>query len=839
MDQKPYWVPSEPLRHQGRLLASILVFLYLGAMIVVYALNINAFFEPPLLLLILNTTFAGLIPIAVSIIAARGYLFSGLNSLLFMGCGMMTFGCGAAMSGWLLDGQQVPNVNVTIMNVGALLGSAFHAVGAIFALKTSPPETTRERRKRQLITAYSGMFLVVFLFTLATRGGITPVFFVQAAGPTLVRQFVLGAAVLLFLLSALSSMICFTKRRMPFHFWYSLSLTMIALGLTAFFIQKSVGSPIGWLGRSGEYIGGIFALVAIWGIVRSSRLKGVTLPSAMTGLFQYSQLSYQALIETITDPIVSFDQDGKIILWNAAATKVFGYGQDDAIGASLYRLVVSEPYAGRFRDEITGLTATAEQKKIRHLMEITGKTKAGGVIPMEVATSAIMPAGDQCSFISVFRDITERKKAETDIRKLNDTLEQRVNERTQALQESQATLQAALSSMTDAVFISDSAGRFIEFNEAFATFHKFRNKEECAKTLAEYPVFLEVFLPNGDLAPLEQWAVPRALRGETVTNAEYTLRRKDTGETWVGSYNFSPIRDTAGGIVGSVVTGRDITERKRAEAEIRELNRSLEQRVQERTAELLAANEELSAFAYAVTHDLRAPLRAMSGFSQAVLEDHGAILPSEAHEFLNQITLASRRMGELIDGLLRLSRSTRGELRRDAVDLSALALRILGELAAAEPERQVTWTVAPGLTARGDERMLEVVLTNLLGNAWKYTANRADAKIEVGRQEVSGVGCQVSGEDAPAPETRNLNTETFCIRDNGAGFAMKHAAKLFQPFQRLHRQDEFPGIGIGLATVQRILHRHGGAIWATAAPEQGAVFCFSLPSSGGNEEDNT
>ena len=156
----------------------------------------------------------------------------------------------------------------------------------------------------------------------------------------------------------------------------------------------------------------------------------------------------------------------------------------------------------------------------------------------------------------------------------------------EALQEGRAKLEAALASMTDAVFISDVQGRFIDFNDAFATFHKFRNKDECAKTFAEYPDILDVFMPDGTLAPLDMWAVPRALRGETVTNAEYTLRRKDTGETWVGSYSFGPIRDKDGAIVGSVVVGRDITELKRAEEELRRSRDELEMRVQERTAEL-------------------------------------------------------------------------------------------------------------------------------------------------------------------------------------------------------------------------------------------------------------
>ena len=238
----------------------------------------------------------------------------------------------------------------------------------------------------------------------------------------------------------------------------------------------------------------------------------------------------------------------------------------------------------------------------------------------------------------------------------------------------------------------------------------------------------------------------------------------------------------------------------------------LDRRVQERTAELHAANRELDAFAYAVSHDLRAPLRAMNGFSQALLEDFGPGLPEGARQHLDEILRGSRRMGELIDGLLLLSRSTRGELRHEAVDLSALAARVAADLGRAEPARRVDWHIAPGLTASGDPRMIEVLLSNLLGNAWKYTAGRADARIEFGR--------------GPAPDD-----DAFFVRDNGAGFDPRHAGRLFQPFQRLHREDEFPGLGIGLATVHRIVSRHGGAIRASSAPGAGATFRFTLAAA--------
>ncbi|MEY4754751.1 MAG: hypothetical protein RJA44_2426 [Pseudomonadota bacterium] len=257
-------------------------------------------------------------------------------------------------------------------------------------------------------------------------------------------------------------------------------------------------------------------------------------------------------------------------------------------------------------------------------------------------------------------------------------------------------------------------------------------------------------------------------------------------------------------------TRRAARELSQAQAQISAIHTELEHRVADRVVELTRANAELDSFVYAVSHDLRAPLRAMSGFSQALLEDHAAQLDTDARACLNQITHASHQMAELIDGLLLLSRSSRGELHQDQVDLSALALQILGELAEDEPGRVVRHEVEPGLCATGDRRMLAVALRNLLGNAWKYTSRTEAAQIGVhSRQIGTCIG--------------------LCVTDNGAGFDMAHAARLFQPFQRLHRQDEFPGLGIGLTTVQRIIERHGGTITLHSQPGQGASFCFTLP----------
>jgi light-regulated signal transduction histidine kinase (bacteriophytochrome) len=253
---------------------------------------------------------------------------------------------------------------------------------------------------------------------------------------------------------------------------------------------------------------------------------------------------------------------------------------------------------------------------------------------------------------------------------------------------------------------------------------------------------------------------------------------------------------------------RDLLE---SEARYRELNGELEERIRNRTALLEAANAELDAFSYSVSHDLRAPLRAIDGFSLAVLEDCGDQLNPEGKGYLQRVRAGTARMGRLIDDLLALSRAGRARLDLQTLDLTAMALAVLEDLAQAGPARTVELRVEAGLTAGGDPGLVHSVLANLLGNAWKYSAKVPAARIELFA--------------APLPD----GSRGFCVRDNGAGFDTAHAGQLFQPFQRLHASDDFAGSGIGLAIVKRIVHRHGGEVWAQGAAGAGASFFFSLP----------
>jgi light-regulated signal transduction histidine kinase (bacteriophytochrome) len=262
----------------------------------------------------------------------------------------------------------------------------------------------------------------------------------------------------------------------------------------------------------------------------------------------------------------------------------------------------------------------------------------------------------------------------------------------------------------------------------------------------------------------------------------------------------------------AVALAEEVAERKRAEDEVRSLNANLERRVQERTAELSVVNQELEAFNASVSHDLYAPLRTIDGFGEALLEEYGDRLDDQGHDYLRRVRGAAQRMTQLIDDLLSLSRIARSDMERESIDLSRLAHAIVAELQRTQPDRQVAVQIASELLAHGDGRLLRVALDNLLGNAWKFTSRQPHPKIEVGISTSHG-------------------QPTYFVRDNGAGFDMTYVHRLFTPFNRLHSATDFAGTGIGLATVQRIIRRHGGRIWAEGASGQGATFYFTLPEA--------
>lgn len=370
----------------------------------------------------------------------------------------------------------------------------------------------------------------------------------------------------------------------------------------------------------------------------------------------------------------------------------------------------------------------------------------------------------------------------------------------EALLASEALFKGILDIAADAVISVDESQRIVLFNQGAERIFGYKVAEVQGQPLN---LLLPPYAVTSHSRHIAQFrAAPENAR-QMGERGQIYGRRKD-GSVFPAEASISRVQ--IGGRITYTAILRDITAAREAEASIQRLNVDL----RHRAAQLEAANRELEAFSYSVSHDLRAPLRSIDGFAQVLMEDYADDLPDGARDSLNRIRAASQRMAQLIDDILNLSRLTRGEIHREPVDLSRIARRVSQELTASQPARDVTFIIADGLKDDADPHLIQVVLANLLGNAWKYTSKHQSARIEFGAT------------------VRDDGRRTFFVRDDGAGFDMAYADKLFGAFQRLHGINEYPGTGVGLATVQRVIHKHGGEVWAEGEVERGATFMFTL-----------
>jgi PAS domain S-box-containing protein len=391
-------------------------------------------------------------------------------------------------------------------------------------------------------------------------------------------------------------------------------------------------------------------------------------------------------------------------------------------------------------------------------------------------------------------ELVEERTAE--LRKANEQLQQEIVERKRA-EESQAQLAAIVESSDDAIIGKTLDGIIFSWNSGAEKLYGYSPEEMKNHSIST------LIPPN---RPDEMPTIlARIKHGENIEHYETIRIRKDGSIIYV-SLTTSPIKDMAGNIIGVSTIARDVTERKRTEEEIKKLDQELKYQIMQ----LEAANKELEAFSYSVSHDLRAPLRAIDGFSRVMLEDYVDKLDDEGKRYLNIIRSNTQKMGQLIDDLLVFSRLGRQEIRTSGIDMGKLAKAVSEELKLAVPERKLKFTINTLIPAQGDQAMIRQVFINLLSNAVKFTKPKERALIEV---NVRSVG----------------DENVYTVKDNGVGFDMQYVNKLFGVFQRLHSSEEFEGTGVGLAIVQRIIHRHGGRVWAEGKVNEGATFYFTLP----------
>ena len=498
-------------------------------------------------------------------------------------------------------------------------------------------------------------------------------------------------------------------------------------------------------------------------------------------------------LEQINDAVIALDKNLLITAWNRAAERIYGWKAEEVIGKRSEDILKTDFFSTSRAEALEQLQATSEFSA-----EITQVRKDGSRVHIEAHTAAVYDeSGHRIGYVSVNRDISERKQIETALQAAHDELEQKVQERTAALSEANALLQALMDNIPDHIYFKDTQSRFIRNSRSQATLLGLRDPAEAVgKTDFD-------FFPHAAKSFAEEQELMRS--GTPLVDFEEWVVWPDGREMWVSTTKM-PLRDSEGQTIGILGISRDITERKRNEQAIRQLNTDLEKQAEQ----LQAAIKELEAFSYSVSHDLRAPLRAIDGYTRILVEDYESVLDSEGKRVCSVISREARRMGQLIDDLLAFSRLGRKEIYSSRIDMEALAGSAFDELTKEENRERINFVLGSLPLAQGDSSLIRQVWVNLLSNAIKFTANKERAVIEVGSQQSDG---------------ENI----YYVRDNGAGFDMEYSNKLFGVFQRLHSENEFSGTGVGLAIVQRIIRRHGGRVWAEGEVEKGATFYFALP----------
>ena len=591
------------------------------------------------------------------------------------------------------------------------------------------------------------------------------------------------------------------KRDLPFHWMFLMfGLFIVACGSTHVLEVWNLWHTDYWLAgivKSITAIASIITAILLFQLVP----KALALPSAdllkeanqklierteelaranaelasANGALLLSREQQRSLFDAIPYPVWVFDWETLDIKdVNQSAIASYGYSRKEFLSLTIKDLRPSEDIPALLEHIQNSPNGAGTTGTWRH------RKKDGAIIDVEV-TTGVVQFDHREARLAIAANITERKQME------------------EALRESDEKLRLLVGGVQEyAILMLDPEGRVTTWNEGAERISGYRAEEIIGQHFSKF------YTPEAAAQGKPALELRQAAEQGRFEEEGWRVR-KDGSQFWA-SVVVTPLRDRTGQLRGYAKVTRDITERKRIEEQLERQRSELARS----NTELIAANKELEAFSYSVSHDLRAPLRSIDGFSLALLEDYEEKLDAEGKDSLHRVRTATQRMGVLIDDLLNLSRVTRAEMKLQKVDLSAIGRSIGAELENSQPQRRIEFHIQEGLEAHADSNLMRIALENLLGNAWKFTSRRESARIEFG-------------------QTNSNGSRVYFVRDDGAGFDSARAERLFGAFQRFHDRNDFPGTGVGLATVQRIIQRHGGRIWAESIGEKGATFYFTLP----------
>lgn len=767
--------PHPLLRH----LALVPILLMFVAIPIAFYFSPGKSYENAHLLLLMNFVCSFCISLVIAYFLSRIFLVQGSPGLVLLASGVLAWGfagCVGVITG-IADKSvsEFGNIVITIHNTCVLISALLHLTGTILLIR---PGNINTNRSITLTIAFSIVVLLSGIICFSAYNEWTPPFFIEQSGATLLRQLVLASSIAMFFVTSVM-MLWNARRSNSFMYWYSLALILIEVGLFGVMIGPVYGGVVNWLGRAAQFLSGPYMLAAVILSYRESRLKGISLEDALIGW----TLSEEALRQSEDMFRFLFTNTFNGIGFHEIITNDQGKAID-------YRFInVNQSF-----ERMTGLKAAAIiGKTVREVLPGIendpvdwigryGRVALSGeqicfeefskVLKKWYCVTAFQTTPGR--FGVIFEDITVRKENENKL-----AIDFRCSE---------DRFRALVVTCSNIVFC---------MSPDWCRMRRLRANGLLKDTEAVDNDWLQRYIPPQE-QPRVKEAINDAIINRKVLKLEHRAFKSNGSEGWAFSQAV-PLIDGKGNIYEWFGTSSEITERKEAELAL-----------QRRTEELDAANKELESFSYSVSHDLRSQLNAMKCLSQVLLEKYSSDFSEDVGDFIRKISASTDKMALIINGMLSLARLTRESMVCYHIDLVPIINAVFYELQQTNPEREVEICIDPELTVYADARLMYIALFNLIENAWKYSSKNPKARIELGNVTMG-------------------NEHVFFIRDNGAGFNMKHADKLFEPFQRFHSENHFPGTGIGLATVSKIIHRHNGKIWAESFVGEGATFYFTIP----------